>query len=205
MTSHSEMFKRFADSVEGVDDRWREDLDMEAYEALGKEERRQAEELLMTRLEENDTRAPRVLGQVKCRGAVAPMQRALPNATAPMKVAIALAFDELEVSPPDEIIAEVIRSGDVTGTLPAMSVARGLRSDVIRDALAWACIHHPDPSGRRSAGSILLYASGVSDDPLVMKFRPLYLPLGSDDEATRRKHFEEICTIAQISPSLADS
>lgn len=205
MTAHSEMFRRFATSVEGVDDKWREDVDMEAYRALDKNERREADELLMSRLDDNDTRAADTLGQVKCRGAVAPMKRALPNASAPMKVAIALAFEELEVSPPDDIIAEVIRSGDVEGTLPAMSVARRLRSHVIRDALAWACIHHPDPSGRRSAGSILLYASGLTDDPLVFQFRPLYLPLGSDDEATRRKHFEEICRLAQISPSLADS
>lgn len=205
MTAHSEMFQRFAASVEGIDDAWREDVDMEAYRALDKTERREADELLMSRIAENDTRAPIALGKVKCRGAVAPMKRALPNASAPMKVAIALAFEELEVSPPDEIIAEVIRSGDIEGTLPAMSVARGLRSEVIRDALAWACMHHPDPSARRSAGSILLYASGLTDDPLVFQFRPLYLPLGSDDKATRRTHFVEICRLAQISPSLADS
>lgn len=205
MTTHSEMFNRFAKSVEGADLRWREDLDMAAYEALEREERRDADELMMSQLEENDTRAPKVLAQVKCRGAVAPMQRALPNASGRMKVAIALAFDELEVSKPDDIIAEVIRSGDVGGAKAAMPVARELRSDAVRDALAWACMHHPDPQARRSAGSVLLFASGVSDDPLVFAFRPLYLPLGSDDEATRRKHFEEICNIAQISPSLADS
>ncbi|HMY15633.1 MAG TPA: hypothetical protein PKA58_04850 [Polyangium sp.] len=205
MTTHSDMYKRFATSVEGVDVKWREDLDMEAYQALDKDERREADELMMTRLEENDTRAAIALGQVKCRGAVAPMQRALPNASARMKVAIAVAFDELEVSPPDELIAEVIRSGDVDGAKAAMPVARELRSDVIRNVLAWACMHHPDASARRSAGSILISASGVTDDPLVWEFRPLYLPLGSEDEATRRKHFEEICDIAQIDPSLADS
>jgi hypothetical protein len=199
------MFQRFAVSVEGVDDKWREDLDMEAYQALAKDERREADELMILRIDENDTRAAMALAKVKCRGAVAPMKRALPHASARMKVTIALALDELEVSRPDEIIAEVIRSGDPEGVMPAMSVARGLRSDVIRDTLAWACMHHPEASARRSAGSILIYASGLTDDPLVLQFRPLYLPLGSDDEATRRKHFEEICSIAQISPSLADS
>ncbi|MDC3953395.1 hypothetical protein [Polyangium jinanense] len=203
--TYSPMFQRFVESVEGVDPKWREDVDMEAFRALDKDERREAEELLMRRLEDNDTRAPRTLAEVQCRGAVVPMQRAYPNVKGRMKVAIALALRDLEVSPAEPLIAEVIRSGDLDGGVPAVSAARGMNKPEIADALAWAALHHPDPNVRRSAGSILIYHSGATDDPLAWKLRPLYLPLGSDDMAVRRNAFREICKIAQFPPEMADS
>ncbi|HVK66859.1 MAG TPA: hypothetical protein VM694_20380 [Polyangium sp.] len=201
----SEAFKRFVESVEGKSLEWREDVDLPALLSLQGEERRAAEELLMRELPENDTRAPGALAKAQCRGAVVPMKEALPKASGRMKVAIALALAELDAGPADPIIAEVIRSGDDDSAAAAMVVARDMRSDEIRDALAWAAMHHPTPSARSSAGSILLYASGASNDPFVWHMRPLYLQLGSEDEATRRKAFEAICEVAQIPPSLADS
>jgi len=203
--THSPLFQRFAESVEGVDPKWREDVDMEALRALDKEERREAEELLMSRLLDNDTRAPRALAEVKCRGAVAPMQKALPVVRGDMKVAIALALRDLEVGPAEPLIAEVIRSGDLHGGIPAVSVARGMNKPEIAEVLAWAALHHPDPNVRKSSGSILIYHSGATDDPLAWKLRPLYLPLGSEDLAVRRAAFREICKIAQFPPEMADS
>ncbi|MDI1446205.1 hypothetical protein [Polyangium sp. 6x1] len=201
----SEAFRRFVESVEGKSLQWREDVDVAALLSLEGEERRAAEELLMRELDENDTRAPRALAKAECRGAVAPMKAALPKASGRMKVAIALALAELDAGPADPIVAEVIRSGDNDSAPAAMAVAREMRSPEIRDALTWACMHHPTATARSSAGSILLYASGASNDPFVWHLRPLYLQLGSEDEATRRKAFVAICEIAQIDPSLADS
>ncbi|MRG97351.1 HEAT repeat domain-containing protein [Polyangium spumosum] len=203
--THSPMFQRFVESVAGKGTQWREDVDMEALRALEDEERREAEELLMRRLDDNDTRAARALAEIKCRGAVAPMQKAYPNAKGRMKVAITLALRDLEVAPADPMIAEILRSGDLDGGVPAIAAARSMNTPEMVDALAWAALHHPDPNVRKSAGSILIYHSGATNDPLAWKQRPLYLPLGSEDLAVRRSAFREICKIASFPLELADT
>lgn len=205
MAEHSEMFNRFAASVAGKDDRWREELDREAFDALDKKERIDAQELVMRTFADNDTRGPSFLADVQCRGAVAPMKRALPKASGTMKVAIALALEALEVDPADPILVEVLKSGDSDGGLLAISEirARELTEDVI-NVLAWACMRHPDASVRKSAGSTVIYRSGVTDDPFAIAFRPLYLTLGSEDIEKRREAFRDVCEIAHFPPSFAD-
>lgn len=206
MAEHSAMFQRFAASVAGKDDKWREDLDKDAFDALDKKEQREAQELVMRTFEDNDTRGPAFLADVECRGAVAPMKRALPNASGSMKVAIALALETLDVDTADATLVEVLQSGDSNGGLLAISEirTRDFTDEVIK-TLAWACMRHPDASVRKSAGSILIYRSGVTDDPFALSFRPIYLTLGSEDIDKRREAFRDVCEIARFPPNLADT
>jgi len=202
----SRLFKRFVASVEGSSPEWRESVDIDSLLALEKDEKREAEELLMQRLLVDDWRAPYALAEAECRGAVMPMKRALKEATPRMKIAIAKALVKLEAIPQaDPIVAEVLRSGDPDGGLAALVAAEEMNSPEIRDALAWSCVHHPSRVVRVNAGAQLIYMAKLSPDTLALNWRPLYIQLGEDDEATRRKAFEEIADNVGMPPELADS
>ncbi|TKD04491.1 HEAT repeat domain-containing protein [Polyangium fumosum] len=202
----AQAFKRFVDSVERPGENFRESVDVETLLSLEKEERRAAEELLMERLLVDDWRAPPALAAAETRGAVMPMQRALPDASGRMKVAIARALEDLEAIPKaDPIVAEVIREGDEDSGPPAVVAAGQMKSPEIRDALAWACIHHPTRVVRVSAGATLLFMAGLAKSPLALEFRPLIRGLRDDDEATRRATFAQICHLVGMPPELADT
>ncbi len=199
-------YRRFVASVTGSSPEWRESVDLDSLVELEGDELRKAEELLMERLEIDDWRAPSALAAVECRGAVMPMKRALPEASGRMKVQIALALEELEaIEKADPIVAEVLREGDPDSGLAALVAAEEMRSPEIRDALAWASVHHPSRVVRANAGATLFYMAGLAPDALAQDFREVWLPLGEEDEATRRKAFEEICQLVGMPPELADS
>lgn len=203
---HSQLFNRFVASVAGKSPDDREAVDTEALLALEKDEKREAEELLMKRLLVDDWRAPPALAEAECRGAVMPMKRALGEATPRMKVAIAEALAELEAIPEaDPIVAEVLRTGDPDGGLAALVAAEEMTSPEIRDALAWSCVHHPSRVVRVNAGAQLFYMAKLSTDPMSLNFRHVYIELGEDDEAKRREVFAEIAATVGMPPELADS
>jgi hypothetical protein len=199
-------YRRFVASVTGSSPEWRESVDLDSLVELEGDELRKAEELLMERLAVDDWRAPSALAAVECRGAVMPMKRALPDASGRMKVQIALALAELEAIPEaDPIVAEVLREGDPDSGLAALVAAEEMHSPEIRDALAWASVHHPSRVVRTNAGATLFHMAGLAPDALAQNFREIWLPLGEEDEATRRKAFEEICQLVGMPPELADS
>jgi hypothetical protein len=198
-------YRRFVASVKSPDPAFFESVDEEALLALEKAERRSAEELLMERLDLDDVRAPPALAHATCRGAVMPMKRRLPKASARMRVAIAVALTDLEAIPgPDETVVEVLRSGDIEGGVPALGAAEELRSEEVRLALLWSCVHHPDPVVRCNAGAVLFYAAGVATDPLAWDVRPLWLPLGDEDPGVRKAAFKRVCEVIGVSPDEAD-
>lgn len=201
----SEAFQRFARSVAGKDPDWRESVDVETLLTLEGDERRAAEELLIERLPVDDWRAPHALAAAECRGAVMPMKRALAgDSSGRMKVALALALEKLEaIEKADPIVAEVLREGDPDSGLAALVAAEEMKSPEIRDALAWACLHHPSRTVRVNAGATLFYMAGLAEDALALDFRPIYMDLGEDDAAVRRKAFEQICDIVGMPPELA--
>ncbi len=201
----SETFQRFARSVAGKDPDWRESVDVESLLALEKEERRAAEEMLIERIAVDDWRAPPALAAAQCRGAVMPMKRALAgDARGRMKVAIAQALTKLEaIDKADPIVADVLREGDPDSGLAALVAAEEMKSPEIRDALAWASLHHPSRVVRVNAGANLFYMAGLAEDPMAMDYRSLYLDLGEDDPAVRQKAFEQICEIVGMPPEVA--
>ncbi|XXT21217.1 hypothetical protein WME94_06590 [Sorangium sp. So ce429] len=197
-------YRRFLDSVKGVHPDVRDTVDVGALLGLSGEERRDAERLLIERLEADDWRAPPALAAAGTRGAVMPMKRRLPRASGRMKVAMARALAALEAIPAaDPIVAEVLREGDHDGGMAAVTAAQGMRSPEIRDALAWACVHHPARAVRRNAGAALFYMAGLAADPLAWEHRPTWLRLGDEDEAARRRAFEEIARAVGMPPDLA--
>ena len=112
----------------------------------------------------------------------------------------------LEVVPrADETVAEVLRSGEPDTGLAALAAAEEMRSPKIRDALAWACVHHPAADVRANAGATLFYFADLAEDSLAWDYRPIYLRLTNEDEAVRRKAFEQICGMVGMPPELADS
>lgn len=203
--ARSDTFQRFAASVAGKSADDRESVDIESLLALEKEERRAAEEMLIERIAADDWRVPSALAAAECRGAVAPMKRALAgDANGRMKVAIALALEKLEaIDKADPIVADVLREGDPDSGLAALVAAEEMKSPDIRDALAWSCLHHPSRTVRVNAGANLFYMAGLAEDPTAMDYRSLYLDLGEDDEAVRRKAFEQICDIVGMPPEVA--
>ncbi len=197
-------YLRFAESVTGVSPEWRESVDIAALLRLPKDEQRAAIELLIERLPLDDWRAPPAIAAAKARGAVMPLKRRLPLASGRMKISIARALADLEAIPQaDETVAEVLREGDPDSGLVALSAAEEMRSVPIRDALAWACLHHPSPEVRANAGAILYYFAGLAEDPLAWNFRPIYLGLAEEDPAARRAAFEQICQHVGMPPDLA--
>ncbi|MBK9262776.1 MAG: hypothetical protein IPM54_23605 [Polyangiaceae bacterium] len=203
--ARSETFQRFAQSVAGKRPDDRESVDVEALLALEKEERRAAEQMLIERIAADDWRAPPALALAECRGAVMPMKRALAgDASGRMKVAIALALEKLEaIDKADPIVADVLREGDPDSGLAAVVAAEEMKSPEIRDALAWSCLNHPSRTVRVSAGANLFYMAGLAEDPMAMDFRPIYIDLGEDDPAVRRRAFEQICDIVGMPPEVA--
>ncbi|UQA56820.1 hypothetical protein [Polyangium aurulentum] len=199
-------YRRFVESVTGTDPEWRDSVDIDSLVELEGDELRAAEELMIERLAVDDWRVPSALAAVECRGAVMPMKRALPDASGRMKVQIALALEELEaIEKADPIVAEVLREGDPDSGLAALVAAEEMRSPDIRDALAWASVHHPSRVVRTNAGATLFHMAGLAPDALAQDFRDVWMPLGEDDEATRRKAFEMICQMVGMPPELADS
>jgi len=197
-------YQRFVASVTGPDPQWRESVDVEALLRLEDEERHEAEVLLIDRLRLDDWRAPPALAEAGARGGVMPMKRRLPLANGRMSIAIARALAALEAIPrADEIVAEVLRSGEPDSGLPALVAAEDMKSEPIRDALAWACLHHPERDVRCNAGATLFNFANLTTDPLAWSLRPLYLPLGSEDLAVRRAAFEEICKLVGMPPEIA--
>jgi hypothetical protein len=203
--ARSETFQRFAKSVVGKDPDWRHSVDVEALLALEKEERRVAEEMLIDRIAVDDWRAPPALAAAECRGAVMPMKRALAgDANGRMKVAMAMALEKLEaIEKADPIVADVLREGDADSGLAALVAAEEMKSPDIRDALAWSCLHHPSRAVRVNAGANLFYMAGLAEDALALDYRPIYIDLGEEDMAVRRKAFEQICDIVGMPPELA--
>lgn len=200
----SEAYARFVESVNGVDPAWRESVDMDALLGLEKDERRAAEELLLERVEIDDWRAPPALAALKARRAVMPLRRRLPETRGRMRLAVARALVDLGALPQDdEEIAAVLREGELDSGLAALVAAEEKKSAEIRDALAWACVHHPAPEVRANAGAQLFYMAGLAEDPLAWDYRPMYLALEAEDEAERRKAFEQICQIVGMPPELA--
>lgn len=197
-------YQRFVASVTGPDPQWRDSVDVEALLRLKDEERHEAELLLIDRLRLDDWRAPPALAAASARGGVMPMKRRLPLANGRMRLAIARALAALEAIPQaDELVAEVLRSGEPDSGLPALVAAEGMKSEVIRDALAWACLHHPERDVRCNAAAGLLNLANLTTDPLAWNFRPMYLPLGDEDLDVRRAAFEDICKLVGLPPEIA--
>lgn len=199
-------YARFLESVEGVDPNHREELDMAALLALKDDERRAAEELLFARVkDEDDWRVPKAIAAIRLKRAVRPMKERLPRAKGRMRLALARALVELgALESIDATVVAMLDEGDPEEGISALAAADTLRSREVVRALARASLRHPSPEVRINAGAALIYASGVTSDPLVWDYRPLYLQLEEEDPQIRRQVFEEICTLTGLPPEIAD-
>jgi hypothetical protein len=204
--AHSPEYQRFLNTLAGADPESREKLDIEALLALGKEERKSAEDLLIERVkEQDDWRVPPALAALRTKRAVRPMKARLGEAKGRMKIALARALVDLgALDRLDDTVIQVLEDEDPEDGIAALAAADDLRSDALVKALARASVHHPGPEVRINAGAALLSMAHLDDDPLVWKFRPLYLQLGEEDEKTRRDAFAEIAKLTQLPPALAD-
>lgn len=203
-SSPSPEYTRFVESVKGVSPEWRESVDIDALLLLEKDERRSAIDLLIEQLDLDDWRAPPALAAAEARGGVMPMKRRLPLANGRMKISIARALVDLgALERTDDVVAEVLRSGDPDSGLVALSEAEEARTVPIRDALAWSCLHHPTPEVRANAGAVLYYFAGLSEDALSWNFRPVWLQLAEESPDVRKVAFEEICRDVGMPPDLA--
>jgi hypothetical protein len=203
---HSPEYTRFLSSLAGADPEFREALDTEALLALGKDERRSAEDLLIERIKEaDDWRAPPALAALRTKRAVRPMKARLDDAKGRMKLALARALVALgALERIDETVIQVLEEEDPDDGIAALAAADDLSSEPIVRALARASVHHPGPEVRINAGAALISMAKLDDDPLAWKFRPLYLQLGDEDEKVRREAFAEICKLTQLPPAIAD-
>jgi hypothetical protein len=205
-TSPSAAYTRLVTSIEGVSAEFRESIDTEAFLALSGDEKSAAEELLVQRMKDvEDFRIPPVLARIRLKRAVRPMKERLGQTKGRMRIALARALVELDALPRiDETVAAMIAENDADEGLTALAATPGLRSREIVQALARACLHHSSPEVRINAGAALLRMAKLTTDPLVWKFRPLYLALGDADEAVRREAFEAICELTELPPEAAD-
>jgi hypothetical protein len=205
-TSPSAAYTRLVTSLEGVSPEYRESIDTEAFLALTGDEKAAAEELLVQRIKDaEDFRIPPVLASIRLKRAVRPMKERLGQTKGRMRIALARALVELDaLESIDQTVASMIAENDADEGITALAAADGLRSREIVQALARACVHHSSPEVRINAGAALIYMAKLTDDPLVWKFRPLYLRLGDEDEAVRREAFADICELTELPPEAAD-
>lgn len=200
-------YTRFLASVEGVAPEHREELDMPALLALQGEERTRAEELLVARVKtEDDWRVPPALAELRLKRAVRPMKERLPTAKGRMRLALARALVELgALESIDATIVAMLEEGDPEEGISALAAADDLSgSRELVKALARASVFHPSPEVRINAGAGLLYMAKLTDDPLVWKYRSLYIHLGEEDEELRRSVFAEICVLTGLPPAIID-
>jgi hypothetical protein len=199
-------YKRFLASVHGADPTYREELDMDALLKLEGDEKKAAADLLVERVkEEDDWRVPPALAALNLKRAVRPMKSRLGEAKGRMRLALARALVELgALESIEPTVIEMLDEGDPDEGISALAAADDLESADLARALARASVHHKSPEVRINAGAALLYMAKLDDDPLVWKFRPIYLPLGEEDEAVRRAAWKQICDLTELPPSLAD-
>lgn len=199
-------YTRFLNSVAGADVDARETLDLPALLALGKEERRSAEDLLIERVkDEDDWRVPPALAAIRSKRSVRPMKARLGEARGRMKIALARALVDLgALERIDETVVQMLDEEDPDDGITALAAADDLDSEPVVKALARASVHHPGPEVRINAGAALIVLAKLDDDPLAWKFRPLYLQLGEEDEKVRREAFAAICKLTQLPETLAD-
>jgi hypothetical protein len=208
MSDHpaSAEYGRFTASIEGSDPQYREELDMDALSALKDDERRAAEELLIERVKtENDWRVPPALAALTVKRAERPMQERLPKTKGRMRLALARALVALGALPRlDETVIAMLEGGDPDDGISALAAADNLSSPELTKALGHASVHHPGPEVRINAGAALLQQAKLTGDPLVWKFRPLYLVLGEEDMALRLEAFHHICDLTKLPMEIAD-
>lgn len=204
--AHSQNYQRFLDSLAGSDADSRESLDIDAILALEKDEKKAAEDLLIERVkQEDDWRVPPALAALRTKRSARPMKARLGAAKGRMKIALARALVALgALDRLDETVIEMLEAEDPDDGISALAAADDLNSEPLVKALAKASVHHPGPEVRINAGAALLYMAKLDDDPLMWKFRPLYLMLGDQDEGVRREAFEKICELTQLPPAIAD-
>jgi hypothetical protein len=195
-------YTRFLESVRGSDPKWRESVDIDALLALQDPERTEAEDLLISLLSGEDWRIPEALAAMGSRKSISPLEARLEKARGKMKLAVAKALVDLKaLRRMDETVAEVLWEGEYTGGLAALVFAEDLPSEIVKQALVWAALKHPEPTVRSSAGATLLYVSGIADEPLALDFRPLYLRLGEGSEEERKKAHAELCKAVGRDPN----
>jgi hypothetical protein len=205
-TPASAEYSRFLASVQGGDPDYREELDIEALLALQGDERKAAENVLIERIkEEDDFRVPPAIAAIRLKRAVRPMKARMPEVGARTRLSIARALVELHaLDRIDGTVIELLEDDDPEDGIVALAAADELESKELAKALAHASIHHSSPEVRINAGAALIYMAKLTDDPLVWKFRPLYLVLGEEDEKTRREAFEEIRKLTGLPPGIED-
>jgi HEAT repeat protein len=198
----SPQFSSFVDSVRGIDPAWRESVDEDSLIALKDAERREAESLLIERLEGDDWRIPPALSAMKSRRAIPALKQRLSTAQGKMRLAIARALVDLGgMERIDETVAEVLHEGEYTGGLAALTAAEDLApSEPLVKAVQWASLHHPEPAVRSSAGAMLLYLAGIADEPTAWDHRALYSNLSEQDEKKRELSYKTICALAGRDP-----
>lgn len=190
---HPDAYQRFLDSVRGIGPEWQDAVDVDTFLALPGDQRRAAEKLLIERIDADDWRAPPALAAAITRGAVMPMKRRMPRACGRMKVAMALALEDLEAIPGAvPVLIEVLREGDEDGGMAAVSALAtraktGSGIPLALDVLGWAALNHPAGDVRAAAGAALIHLSGLAADPLAWEFRSLWQGLGTDDAEARRQ------------------
>ena len=199
-------YARFKASIEGTDPKYREELDMDALMALKDDERRAAEELLIERVKtESDWRVPPALAALNVKRSIRPMKERLPKTRGRMRLAVARALVDLGALPRlDETVIEMLEGGDPDEGISALAAADNLSSPELTKALGRASVHHPGPEVRINAGAALLQKAKLTSDPLVWKFRPIYLVLGEEDMALRLEAFSHICDLTQLPMEIAD-
>lgn len=202
----SAAYQRFLASVAGSDPDHREELDIKALLELEGDEKKAASDLLVERVkEEDDWRVPPAIAAIRLKRAVRPMQARLKEAKGRMRLELAKALVELgALDRIDETVVAMLDEDDPDEGISALAEADFLESQAVVKALARAAVHHSSPDVRINAGAGLLYMAKLDPDPLVWKFRPLYLQLGEEDEKLRREAFNRICELTELEPSVAD-
>jgi hypothetical protein len=198
-------YSRFLASVNGGDPDSRESLDLDALLALEGDEKKSAEDLLVARVkEEDDWRVPPALAALKLKRSVRPMKERLAEAKGRFRLALARALVDMgALDRLDDTVIAMLDEGDPDEGVSAMAATDDLEaSKDLMKALVRASRDHESPEVRTLAGAALIHQSKLDEDPLAWKFRPLYLLLGEEDEATRKEAHQKILEITKLPPDV---
>jgi len=124
----------------------------DAFFLLGDAERVAAEDILITRLAEDDGRAARALADIRCVRAVPALaERAMWSPSATMREVAVWAIAELNVDRSVPRLLDRLREGDVDARLQAVFDLGGHRDPESQDALETAAFTDPEPLVRGAA------------------------------------------------------
>jgi hypothetical protein len=194
---NSPLIERFVASTRESHETWHDGLgyDLDALREMNEEERRQVEDLLLSR-SGYDWRGIEALGCLGTARSLERIQWALQSKDCTTRTTAARALWARQLLSPEQVERIILEALDVTTVLNGMTHVLSLAQQhptpaVRRKLLAKALSGNDDL--RVHAAALAHHLAGKTREPFDFDHRPLYLRFGARDRAERERAFRDLC------------